>query len=116
MLIKEGIRIENEELSEIFFALSDKNRRCIVSLLVSEDLSVGAISRTINKSLALTSKHLKVLVRSGLIEQFKLGRNTICKIKFGKLTNANVWLSSLGLIDVLDVSSLESFLSDQNVI
>ena len=116
MRIKEDLSIENKELDKIFFALSDKNRRLILSLLVSQDLSVGAISEMLNVSIALTSKHLQVLVKSELIEQFKLGRMTMSKLNISKLSHANVWLSSLGLLDALDVSGLESFLSNQKVI
>ena len=108
--------IKSEELDNIFFALSDKNRRRILTLLISQDLTVGAISKLSNISIALTSKHLKVLLRSELIEQFKFGRTTISKINFGTLSSVNVWFSSLGLLDVLDISGLERFLSEQEVI
>ena len=85
-------------------------------MLISQDLTVGAISRKVNISMALASKHLKVLLRSQLIEQFKCGRTTISKLNFGTLSDANVWLNSLGLLDVLDISGLERFLSEQEVI
>ena len=112
----EALRIKNKELDQIFFALSDQNRRLILTVLVSHDLTVGTISKMISMSAALTSKHLKVLARCELIEQFKFGRTTISRLNYAKLSSANIWLSSVGLVDVLDVSRLESFLSDQKII
>ena len=58
---------ENEQLDKIFFYLSDKHRRCILSMLMSEDLKVSDIAIKSNLRLASTSKHLRVLHNCGLI-------------------------------------------------
>ena len=85
-------------------------------MLVSGDLTVGTIAKETNMTIAATSKHLKVLLNAELVSQEKSGRHKFCKANFVKLKNANVWLSSIGLLDCLDVSMLEDFLSSEKML
>ncbi len=108
--------MSNIELDKIFFSLANTNRRLILSLLVAQDLSVGLISRKSKMSIALASKHLQVLVKCELVTAVKNGRNKIYKLNLSKFSKANVWIGSLGLLDSLDTSRLENFLSSENLL
>ena len=110
------IKIENEQLDKIFFSLSDKHRRCILSMLVSEDLKVSDIAIKSNLSLASTSKHLRVLHTCGLIIKKKNGRERICQANLNRISEASIWLSSIGLLDLLDIEKLEVFLEEETLI
>lgn len=105
----------NKKLDRIFFSLADKNRRYILSLLIPEDLMVTEISNKTSLSLASTSKHVQVLVESGLILQKKIGRQRFCSTQLDALAEAGVWLSSIGLLDLLDLRNLEEFLVSEKL-
>lgn len=113
---KKIVQIKNEQLDRIFFSLSDNHRRCILSMLVYEDLKVGDIAVKANLSLASASKHIQVLVSCELIIQKKAGREKICQANLSRLSEASVWLRSVGLLDLLDTSRLEAFLSKESLI
>ena len=85
-------------------------------MLVSEDLKVSDIAMKSNLSLASTSKHLQVLNNCGLIIKKKKGRERICKANLNRISEASIWLSSIGLLDLLDVERLEAFLAEETLI
>tara|TARA_Y200000002_G_C22376989_1_gene535561 strand:+ start:419 stop:682 length:264 start_codon:yes stop_codon:yes gene_type:complete len=87
-----------------------------MSLLVSQDMTVGTIAEKTNLSIALASKHIKIILQCELIHQVKHGRKKLCKVNFDKLSDANLWLSSVGLLDPVDISHLESFLSTEKML
>ena len=103
------IEIENEQLDKVFFSLSDKHRRCILSMLVSEDLKVSDIAIKSNLSLSSTSKHLRVLHNCGLIIKKKKGRERICQVNLNRISEASIWLSSIGVLDFFDIERHEAF-------
>jgi DNA-binding transcriptional ArsR family regulator len=85
-------------------------------MLVSQDLNVSDIAKKSNLSLASVSKHLQVLNNCGLIIKKKKGRERICQINLNRISEASIWLSSIGLLDLLDVERLESFLAEETLI
>lgn len=62
-------------LSQIFNALSDKNRQKIIQILKKSELSVTDIAKHLDITLATLSHHLNVLKKTGLISSRKQGRN-----------------------------------------
>jgi DNA-binding transcriptional ArsR family regulator len=62
-------------LSQIFNALSDKNRQKIIQILKKSELSVTDIAKHLDITLATLSHHLDVLKKTGLISSRKQGRN-----------------------------------------
>jgi len=62
-----------EKLLPIFKALSDETRWKIVELLLTHDLCVGAIARTIGVSNAAISQHMQLLRKAGIVRGEKRG-------------------------------------------
>ena len=85
-------------------------------MLVYEDLKVSDIAMKSNLSLASTSKHLRVLYNCGLIIKKKKGRELICQANLNRISEASIWLSSIGLLDLLDIEKLEVFLEEETLI
>ena len=85
-------------------------------MLVSEDLKVSDIAVKANLSLASSFKHIQVLVSYELIIQKKAGREKICQANLSSLSDASVWLSLVGLLNLIDISRLEAFLSKESLI
>ena len=83
---------------------------------MSDDLSVGLIAERTELSMASASKHIQVLLQCGLINQIKLGKKKVCKANLVTLYDANLWISSIGMLDSLDMSGLEAFLSHEKIL
>ena len=61
----------------VWFALSDKTRRKIISLLKIKDLSAGEISDNFSLSKPTISHHLAILKESGIVDSKKEKNNII---------------------------------------
>ena len=84
---------ESDQLSQVFRALADPNRRTMLEIMSTEEKSISDIADHLSMSLALVLKHLKVLADAGLIDQQKTGRVRHCRLEEGPLVDATVWLS-----------------------
>ncbi len=85
----------SENLSRIFFALSEQTRRDILTQLVHGDLNVSEIAKKYEISLPAISKHLRSLEDAKLIEIQKSGRSRIVTLRPETLTEAQIWLNAL---------------------
>jgi DNA-binding transcriptional ArsR family regulator len=84
--------VETDPLSAIFGALADPTRRAIVARLAEGDATVGELAAPFDLSLPAISKHLKVLQRSGLIEQGRQAQWRPCRLKPEPLRDVATWL------------------------
>lgn len=66
-------------LDGIFYALSNSTRRDIMLELARRDLTVNELAEKYDMTVQGVSKHIQVLVRSGLITQKKSGRRKFCR-------------------------------------
>ena len=74
-----------KKLDAVFHALANPARRNIVMQLVLGDLNVNQLAAKHDMTLQAVSKHIHVLVRSGLVEQTKLGRIRKCRLNIESL-------------------------------
>ena len=75
--------MENDEkLDRIFFALSDRRRRCILEELSENQRTVGELAETLSMALSAVSKHIALLEKAGLIYKTKQGRTVYCHMSF----------------------------------
>src|SRR5579859_4879671 len=85
--------VEDAHLDQVFAALSDPIRRCILQLLDGQALLVTELASQFNISLQGVSRHIQVLVRAGLVQQERSGRINRCSLEAGPLMEASVWLN-----------------------
>ena len=83
---------QNDQLSAIFGALADPTRRAIIARLAEGEATVGELAAPFELSLPAISKHLKVLQRSGLIEQGRHAQWRPCRLKPEPLRDVQSWL------------------------
>ncbi len=88
-------RKEEQQLSQVFAAISDPTRRAILKRLLSGDEAVGDLARPFKISLPAISKHLRVLERAGLLSQTKHGTVRLCSIQKSPIQDAAKWLARL---------------------
>jgi ArsR family transcriptional regulator len=68
-------------LAELFRAFSDPSRLRIISVLVDQELNVGAIAKLVDLSESATSHHLRGLRQMNLVGVRKVGRQVFYSLK-----------------------------------
>ena len=81
-----------DQLSITFAALADPTRRAILARLARGEATVTELAAPFDLSLPAISKHLKVLQRSGLIEQGRQAQWRPCRLKPEPLRDAAEWV------------------------
>ena len=104
---------DSPALDLLFGSLSDSTRRNILELLVDRDMTVKEISDALGRSIALTSKHVAVLVKSGLVSRRPDGRSRLCRLEPDAIRRAVIWLEGFGLVDLESLEGLEWLLEDE---
>jgi DNA-binding transcriptional ArsR family regulator len=83
----------DDRLSHIFFALSARTRRDVLTRLAARDATVKELAEPYDISLAAVSKHLKVLESAGLISRRKNAQFRPCHFNPAALQAADDWLA-----------------------
>ncbi|MDQ6418758.1 metalloregulator ArsR/SmtB family transcription factor [Paenibacillus sp. LHD-117] len=79
--------------ADVFQAIADPTRRELLQLLSGQEMPVGTISGHFPISRTAVSKHLRVLVSVGLVQDRKVGRETRYRLNAEPLTELKQWLS-----------------------
>jgi DNA-binding transcriptional ArsR family regulator len=81
-----------DTLSTTFAALADPTRRAILARLAGGEATVTELAAPFDLSLPAISKHLKVLQRSGLVEQGRQAQWRPCRLTPEPLRDAADWI------------------------
>ena len=73
-------------MDRVFYALSNTTRRNIILELTKKDLTVNELADKYDMTLQGVSKHIHVLIKSGLVSQEKRGRTKRCKFNYQHLS------------------------------
>ncbi len=85
--------IDSTQLDRVFGALSDTTRRGILAQLADGARNVRQLTAPYNMSQPAISKHLRVLEGAGLIERWKIGRETHVRAKPETAKEAAAWIA-----------------------
>lgn len=77
-----------------FSALSEPNRLRIVELLIRGPLTVGDIAKRLEMRQPQASKHLKVLLESGLVQVEAIANRREYRLRPEPFRQMNAWLDS----------------------
>jgi len=83
---------DNNNLDEIFNALSDSTRREMIQMMAQKERTVSELAEPFDMSLAGISKHIKVLERANLIDRTIKGRVHTLRLNAFTLSQVNEWL------------------------
>lgn len=100
------------ELDTTFTALADPTRRGMLAALASGEKPVSELAAPYRMSLAGAAKHVGVLARAGLIEQRKVGRQQLCRLKADRLKRASDWLAQWETFWTHRLDALETALKE----
>ncbi|MDQ0199201.1 ArsR/SmtB family transcription factor [Neobacillus ginsengisoli] len=103
---------DDKILNEVFSVLSDPTRREIINQLARGEMTVMKLAEPFEMSLPAISKHLKVLVKAGLISQRKEGRYRYYYLNPASVDYASQWLTDLRKYWASQLTCLEKYLNN----
>ncbi len=100
------------ELDQTLNALSDPTRRQIVNMLAEKSLSAGEIGKTFEISAPALSRHLRILRRSGLVDDERDpsdNRLRIFRLRLSPLSELQDWLEQVDDFWNLQLSAFKQY-------
>jgi len=104
-----------QQLDQVFFALSDPTRRAILGSLAREAATVGALAEPFDISAPAISRHMRVLEKAGLIERARMGREHHCRLNVSALKGAEDWIQYHREFWESRLDNLEELLRNQDL-
>ena len=80
-------------MSSTFAIIAEPNRRAILSLLASSELSVGDIEGRLRMTQTSVSKHLRILREAGFVESRIDAQRRLYRIRAEPLREVDEWLA-----------------------
>ena len=99
-----------KSMESAFAIIAEPNRRAILSLLVSSQLSVGEIERQLRMPQPTVSKHLRVLRDAGFVESTVDAQRRLYRLKPEPLQKVDAWLAPFRRFWSAHVDALERHL------
>src|ERR1700691_4216084 len=81
-----------DHLTATFAALADPTRRAILARLAQGEANVTELAKPFDMSQPAISKHLKVLMRAGLISRGRDAQSRPCRLEASRLKEATAWM------------------------
>jgi len=97
-------------MESAFEVIAEPNRRAILSLLASSELSVGEIERELGMPQPTVSKHLRILREAGLVEAEVDAQRRLYRLKPESLREVDAWLAPFRRFWSRHVDALERHL------
>ena len=97
-------------MSSTFAIIAEPNRRAILSLLASSELSVGDIEGRLRMTHTSVSKHLRILREAGFVESRIDAQRRLYRIRAEPLREVDAWLTPFRRYWSAQVDALERHL------
>jgi DNA-binding transcriptional ArsR family regulator len=97
-------------MQSAFETIAEPNRRAILSLLASSELSVGEIERQLRIPQPTVSKHLRVLRETGFVEATADAQRRLYRLRLEPLKEVDAWLAQFRQFWSAHVDALERHL------
>jgi DNA-binding transcriptional ArsR family regulator len=97
-------------MSSTFAIIAEPNRRAILSLLASSELSVGDIEGRLRMTQTSVSKHLRILREAGVVESRIDAQRRLYRIRAEPLREVDAWLTPFRRYWSAQVDALERHL------
>jgi DNA-binding transcriptional ArsR family regulator len=107
------VKYSDEQLDDIFAALSDRTRRKVLASLDQGSRPVTELAAAHDMSLPGFMKHLRVLEEAGLLERTKEGRVVRCTLQPEPMKEAASWIAQYEKFWTDKLDSLARYLYQQ---
>ena len=98
----------------VFAAIADPTRRRIVQRLVRQRLTAGELARGFRISRPAVSKHVRVLVRAGLLRMQRDGRHRLYELDPAPLREVDAWVSQYRAFWQSNLRSLKRYVEAES--
>ncbi len=85
--------IREQQIDDVFFALSHPIRRKILEQLSENDLSVAEVSEPLSETPSQMTKHIHILERAGILSRHKEGRTHRLRMEPAPLKEVMEWVA-----------------------
>jgi DNA-binding transcriptional ArsR family regulator len=96
---------------DVFQAIADPNRRAILGLLATKNMTLNGVADNFDVSRPAISKHIKILTECGLISITQQGRERYCEAKLEKLHEVSDWVEQYKKFWNNKLDALEDYLA-----
>jgi len=93
----------------VFAAIADATRRTIMQRVARRRLTAGELARGFRMSRPAVSKHVRVLVRAGLLRQRREGRHRLYELDPAPLRQVDEWVAQYRDFWRTNLRSLKSY-------
>jgi DNA-binding transcriptional ArsR family regulator len=107
------VNYSDQQLSQIFSALSDSTRRAMIARLAKEEMSVADLSKPFDMTKSAITKHLKVLENAGLLGRTIEGRVHRCRLKANPLAEVSEWITFYEKFWNKKLDALDAYLAEE---
>jgi DNA-binding transcriptional ArsR family regulator len=107
------VKYSDDQLDDIFAALSDRTRRKVLASLDEGSRPVTELASAHDMSLPGFMKHLRVLEEAGLLERTKEGRVVRCTLQPEPMKEAASWIAQYEKFWTDKLDSLARYLYQQ---
>lgn len=95
---------------DVFAALGDPTRRCVLDLLSRGPLPVKRIADPFAMTRPAVSQHLRILKEAGLVEAQRVGRERLYRLRASRLREVFDWITHYQKFWPSKLDSLGKFL------
>ena len=97
---------------DAFQAIADPNRRAILALLATKQLTLNGVARQFDISRPAISRHMKILSECGLVKIERRGRERYCHVELRRLNEVSDWVDQYRKFWEEKLDALEAYLNN----
>lgn len=106
------VKYSTQDLDHVFHALANATRRDIILQVAQQEMTVNDIANHYDMSLPAVSKHIKVLMKAGLVIQKREGRVRHCRLDYEPLEAASDVIQKYRQFWESQLDALEAYLEE----
>ena len=103
-----------QRVESVFEIIAEPNRRAILSMLVSQQHSVGEIERQLRMPQPTVSKHLRVLRDAGFVKSTVDAQRRLYRLRLEPLQEVDAWLAPFRRFWSAHIDALERHLDSMD--
>ncbi len=107
------VKYYKDELSHVFYALADANRRDILGLVAKAPRKASELAKRFDMSFPAVSKHIRILEEAGFVKRNIKGREHRITIQQKSLDKAYQWIAVHRQFWMEKLNNLEEYLKKE---
>ena len=106
------VKYYKDELSHVFYALADRNRREILQLVARKPRNASFLANRFDMSFPAVSKHVRILEEAGFVSREVVGREHRIAAEKKSIDKAQQWIETYRKFWEESLDRLEVYLKE----